>query len=648
MSAVRGIFRKTLKDNIVFRIIFMIECCVLFAMMINCLRARCDYSFTCDNLYTPSGLGDWITDENGTGYQAASSEALGDNILVNTDFFALYPGSYCVKVVYTSQVSYLEESDSTVGTGYLNLNGSHEGIYYRFDSMLLRDGLNSVEQTLQVTSPWKISDFQMTLSYSGQGSLTVYSIEITENVLYKCLILAGVFLFFILLDIFIYLMFMGSGYPYIKELGVLTLICTAACLPFLTDWIFVGEDSTFWAAQIRLLAEELFGGNDFSAVRSMLTDSNGYTAASTYGSLFLFLPALLFRCGFSLTFVYNFYICIVSVATCLVTYYCALLIFEKSNPALLASALYTLSAPRLTSILSLASLGEMTAMTFFPLVLLGFHQIYSAPQGEKISFVRYVPAVIGLIGVFNSCVPIFWMTCLLILICCVIMIKKTVQLSRIAALAKAAACTGLFNLLSVILGLTSAGKSLPEGSIAWENGAYLLQIFNAVVSNDQPGYYETGDAAGAVSKSIGFSVTFGLILFLVYLIKKRWKGGSQTQKSAGFASLCWGMALFTIALSSVYLFYDYLDFLPGQFLSGLSGRLAPSGWLPFVVLFGIFCTCEIADSTELRDIFQGVPVILLLCMVLTLNTGQIYSDQMQTSSMERLSDNLYEYINLQQ
>ncbi|MCD7818218.1 MAG: hypothetical protein LUH07_04110 [Lachnospiraceae bacterium] len=352
-----------------------------------------------------------------------------------------------------------------------------------------------------------------------------------------------------------------------------------------------------------------------------------------YGQILLYIPALLYNCGLSLTEAYNVYICLISVGTCLITYYCARKIFSGTNAALTAAALYTLSAVRLTNIFTRAAVGEYTAQMFLPLVFLGFYQIYTAPEKEKITFRRYWPVVIGLTGLVVSHLLSVVMCAMIILVFCVMMMKKTLQKTRLTALIRAALLTILISLAQLVPMLSSMSMDINafyNTNYIQKSGAYLLQILNPVVNNYQVSSDESGYAFYEMSYSIGFSITLGLILFVVWMIRRK-RREAQKEDGSAFAAICFCSTILMIFLSTKAFFYDYLDFLPDKIYSILTVYQFPWRWMSFAALFGVFCTATVVDSKEFDRMFTAVPLTLLLGAILVVNTGQIYSDQMSTS-----------------
>lgn len=637
-----------LKQNIAFRILFLVELAVILLAALNCLRGSVSYVFyPGENLYSDSEYVQYMTVDDEPVYYAYLEENIAEATVAYTDYFRLYPGSYRVRLHYTAQVNYEEGASFNNGNGYLYLESVENGAFFHFDKVFLRNSLDEVEQTVQITAPWYLNDLSLRVTFYGLGSMTIESIEVTEITAYRYLCLLGSVLLSVLLNVIVYRLFIDRNFRREKELGVLALICAAAVLPFAADWVYFGHDTGFHSYRILLLANELQNGNYFPAIYSAALNGYGYAAPLFYGQIFLYVPAILYNCGFSLTFVYNFYICMMSVATCLIMYYCANRIFKKSGTALLASALYTLSAVRLTNIMTRAAFGEFTAQAFLPLIILGFYQIYTAPKGDKITIRRYWPVVAGLTGVLQSHILTSYMSVLLIAFFCILFFRKTVEKTRFLALCRAAGLTVLVNLAFLVPTVTSMGMDLyVDHAVNYiqTGGTYLVQLFNSIVNNYQV-INAADTASNEFSLSIGFSVTLGLILYLVYLYRIR-RNGCEDPDRKYFSSVCFGFCLLTLFLSTVYMFYDALDFLPDWVYSVLTVYQFPWRWLSFATVFGVFCTAAVADSVELRSLFGGLSVSALLCAVLLVNTGQIWSDQLTTSGLENLSNHLY-YFNSQ-
>ncbi len=637
--------KSELREHLACRVILGLEAAVVLWMLLQCFRARCNYAFGAEDFSVTSSLVNAVTVEDElTGYCAQSAEGVEETEILSLGTFTLYPGSYRVTVYYDSQVNYLEDASIASGLSFLDVISADHDVYVTFNQFLLRDALESMEQTLQLSSPGRVDDFSVSVTFCGYGEITVYSVEIEEIVIYRYVRLLGTFLLFALIDLLAFLIFVDRYFLYKKEVGILTLICLAAVLPFVADFAYHGHDTTYHAQRIVFLAEEIANGNYFPAIYSSALNDYGHAVPLFYCHFFLYLPAILYNCGCSLTFVYNLYMSAISVAACLIMYYCSLNIFRKRNTALLGAALYTLSAVRLTNLLTRAAFGEFTAQTFLPLVVLGFYNIYSAPKGEKITIKKYWPVVVGLSCIVLSHALTTLMSAIVICLFCVAAAKKTLEPKRFFGLAKAAVLTLLVSMAYLVPMVDSMGMDLlmnHRRDQIQNQGTYLLQVFNPIINNYQE--LSKVDTPGQeLSLSLGFPVVLGLVLFLVCLVRRSLQK-EEERESIYFAAVCFGISLTAAALSTTYMFYDYTSSLPDSLYSLFSAYEFPWRWLNYASLFGVFCTTAVADQKCMEGVFGKVPAAFVLCAVLTLNTGQVYSDHLRTSVLEQFDNN--EYLN---
>ncbi|MCD8325375.1 MAG: hypothetical protein LUC90_01460 [Lachnospiraceae bacterium] len=633
------------KQNPALRVLLMIELAVIVFLLAQCFRSRCDYSFGPENFAVSGELVTEVVEEGElVGYRAQSDGEVSETQVLSVNDFTLYPGSYRVTVNYHSQVNYLEGSSIASGVSYFAITSESHDFDLTFNQFLLRDALESMDQTLQLSSMGRVDDFAISVTFCGCGEVTIYSVEIEEIVVYRYVRLLGALLLFAVFDLIVYLVFMDQKYAYKKELGLLTLICLAGVLPFIANYAYHGHDTTYHAQRILYLAEEISHGNYFPAIFSSALNDYGHAVPLFYCQFFLYLPAILFNCGCSLTFVYNLYMSLITVAACLIMYYCCLKIFRKSSTALLGAALYTLSAVRLTNLLTRAAFGEFTAQTWLPLVVLGFYQIYSAPKGEKITLKRYWPVVVGLSCIVVSHALTTLMSAIVICLFCVAAARKTLEPKRFLGLARAAVLTVLVSMAYLVPMVDFMGMDLlmnHRKDQIQNQGTWLLQVFNPIVNNYQE--LSKVDTPGSeLSLSLGFPVVLGLVLFLVLLIRRSARK-KEERESITFPAVCFAISLITAGLSTTYMFYDYMYDLPDSLYSLFAAYEFPWRWLNYASLFGVFCTTAVADRKEMEGVFGRVPVALVLVAVLTLNTGQIYSDHLRTSTLEQFDNN--EYVN---
>jgi hypothetical protein len=638
------------REHRFFRFVCIAEGLVLLWILFQCLRPSCDLSFSADTL-TPSASGsssytiELGTEENSSSYEISSKRTMTATTVLESEYFTLNPGAYTVTVYYQSDTGSDERDSFDNSTGSLSLNSRRHGSFFYFDSLDLRDSYTEESSTVQISSPVALNDMSLSVDFSGGGTLSIESIQITEISAYNYALLVIFLLAFFALD-WALIQFIRGKWGMTE--GILCLICLAAAIPFIADFSYSGHDYDFHLNRIVCLADEFRQGNYFPAIFSTALNGYGYANPLFYGQIFLYIPAFLYCVGFPLSVAYNIYIILFSIAACLIMYLTSLRIFRRKRAALFAAALYTLSAVRLTNIFTRSAVGEFTAQTFLPLVVLGFYNIYTAKKNEKITLKKYLPIVIGLTGIVLSHILTIMMCALLILGFCLCNLRKTLEPNRFAALWKAAFLTVLVNLATLVPFVDSYSMELIVNNIInyiQASGTYPVQLFNVIVDNFQADSI-AGTAANEMSLTIGFSITFGLGLFaFIWIRTRRKRAPGEDPSEFRFVRICFILACITLFLSSRLMPYDALDFLPYFIYSFLTAYQFSWRWLVFATLFGVYCTAYAADRIGDVAVNKLTPQIIPLAIIaiLSLNTGQIYADQLRTGTLEKYSNNSYEY-----
>ncbi|MBQ0042969.1 MAG: hypothetical protein KBS85_06630, partial [Lachnospiraceae bacterium] len=106
----------------------------------------------------------------------------------------------------------------------------------------------------------------------------------------------------------------------------------------------------------------------------------GYATSVFYGDLFLYFPAMLRICGFTIQDAYASYVLVITAGTAIISYYCMKGVFQSSKLGLLLSGAYTLSAYRLFLTFALTRCGMYTAYMLLPLVVYGVYRIFKTPK----------------------------------------------------------------------------------------------------------------------------------------------------------------------------------------------------------------------------------------------------------------------------
>lgn len=122
----------------------------------------------------------------------------------------------------------------------------------------------------------------------------------------------------------------------------------------------------------------------------------GYGNGLFYPDIFLYIPALIYKLGFSIIDSYKIFILIINLLSILSIRICLKNIIKNEKNTNIGMVLYALSSYRFTDMYTRAALGESLAFIFLPLIILGLYKIFY--ENEKQGY--YL--AIGLIGLMLS------------------------------------------------------------------------------------------------------------------------------------------------------------------------------------------------------------------------------------------------------
>lgn len=110
---------------------------------------------------------------------------------------------------------------------------------------------------------------------------------------------------------------------------------------------------------------------------SLFLRGYGYPVSIFYGDVFLYIPAALRMLGFNVTEAWKAYIFINNLATVLGGYACFKKMRDNQYIAFMMTCAYSTAPFRLSNLYIRSAGGELTALTFYPLIALAFYKIYS-------------------------------------------------------------------------------------------------------------------------------------------------------------------------------------------------------------------------------------------------------------------------------
>lgn len=226
-----------------------------------------------------------------------------------------------------------------------------------------------------------IDNFEVVVRFNGDGYLTVKDIRIVPN---TCQETRNLFLYVmgvLLLDLF--LLFAKYLKKIQKECILLCLITFLACLPLFVEGMHKGHDFRFHVMRVEGIISSLAEHRFPVRMSSAWLDGYGYPAAIYYGDQFLWIPAVLYRLGFSLIGSFKAFVFLIQAATTVITYICCRRIYREKSSAMLVTFVYVTATYRMADVYVRSAVGEYVAMMFFPIVALAVYQSFCTDKSWK-------------------------------------------------------------------------------------------------------------------------------------------------------------------------------------------------------------------------------------------------------------------------
>lgn len=259
-----------------------------------------------------------------------------------------------------------------------------------------------------------------------------------------------------------------------------------ASLPCLREDAPLALDTEFHAARIMNLADGLRAGQ--FPVRVGGFSYNGYGAVTSvfYPDTFLYPAALMSLAGASTAYILNALSVAIGALTAWTMYTAAKRMLGGRKEALCAAILYVLAKYRLRDMYYTFMVGEMLAMAFLPLFLLGLWEVL---EGEP---KRWPVLALAAAAIFRSHMVATLLCALVALAACVAFARRIVRQGRLRPLLKACA----------LVLLLSVNRLVPLIDV------YVSGVTTAVVQ------FGFEDAALDVAQALGPDGFIGLALLI--------------------------------------------------------------------------------------------------------------------------------------
>lgn len=159
-------------------------------------------------------------------------------------------------------------------------------------------------------------------------------------------------------------------------LAVLALAVVFASVPALREETIYTFDMPFHAARLHNLADSLRAGQFPGRVGGYTYNGYGAVTSVFYPDLLLYPFALLLMLGASMTYVLNVLVIAVNALTAACMYAAAKRMFDSREAGVYASIVYVLCGFRLDRFYGSFMVGQILAMAFLPLFLLGLWEVF--------------------------------------------------------------------------------------------------------------------------------------------------------------------------------------------------------------------------------------------------------------------------------
>ena len=268
-----------------------------------------------------------------------------------------------------------------------------------------------------------------------------------------------------------------------KILLVLAVVLSSLPLLFYGIEGHFGQDLGFHLNRIEGIYLELKNGVFPVRMQSFWMDGYGYPVSIYYGDTLLYIPALLRLLGLPVVTAYKAYILFINCFTAWVSYVC----FQKmtfKKYAAVGAFVYVTGNYRLLNLYIRAAVGEYTAMMFLPLIALAVYEIYYVDVKDKDYKKAIIPLVIGMSGILESHMMTLEMVGLVLIVICILNIKKTFRKETLLVYIESAGVTLLLNLYFILPFLdyfftenVRINQVVSNARAIQQSGAYIWEYF---------------------------------------------------------------------------------------------------------------------------------------------------------------------------
>lgn len=542
----------------------------------------------------------YMINGDGTGENAWKQGANGEYIL-NSFSPGLNKGKYSLSIQC--------QNDTGKVINYAVWDMEHNDGNNHLGTVVAKGSIKPGNEEINVPFVLEKDSYQLQLSAQQAVNIGNWSVELVKDSYTD-----GIF-FFLLIVCFLYIICYKVNWKKPQYCMILGAIAIFITIPFAGEILNAGHDLSFHLSRIRGVAEALSSGQFPVRVNVDMNQGYGFLSEILYPNLFVYFPAVLTLLGLSVMSAYKYWILAINIATALVGYYSFSRLLKSNKLGLFCGILYLINPYRLNNIFLRASIGELLAEIFLPLL------VYALAEMIYGDYKKWKLLAVSTIGILQSHVLSLEICILFAVIFCVISWRCFVTGKggkRIIGCIKAALIVIVLNMWFLIPFLDQFRKSfylLADNRALWQETVQLQQMFQSF-------FHVSGESIpngmeGEMPLTIGVALLLGSVCYLYYAY-----GAGKIQ---GRLRKIGSMSLFFGALSC----YMASDYFPWKFLhdnltpvSDFIGKIQyPFRMLGFASLFLCIVTaiamgCLFEDGKHILNygILFVSALIMLECM----------------------------------
>ncbi len=378
--------------------------------------------------------------EAGNYYDVSYSDI---NRIVSSDFML-------EKGVYYFTVNYNATENVKAGINYVNPRYGKENVV----EIPLNKSKASATTRLYVADTCQVNFYARLTGDAWEGNyvnITDFSVEKSSLSLVRQIssLFFLVLLFNIILLLSLYYKKISSKTDQAVFLG-LFVVAFILGFPIYKTKLYGAVDLPFHLMRIEGLFHGLKSGQFPVKMQPVWLNGYGYGVSIFYGDILLYIPAILRLLGFSLSEAYKCFLMVVQIATVFVSYHCFKKIENSSLIAFLGTILYCGSIHRLNCIYYAAQVGTISAMIFYPIVLVGIYQLLVLDYHDKSFKSTWIYLVVGCSGLLQTHMISCFMFGLMIIVSACIFGRQLLNQNVLKEIGKALLVGILLNLWFII------------------------------------------------------------------------------------------------------------------------------------------------------------------------------------------------------